>query len=81
MVTGRGGRSTSMPSPGQLVEPLAVDLDRRHHRRDLLDGADERARPPPARRSSVTPAMSWVAVTSPAASSVEVSVPSTTSPT
>ena len=33
-----------LPRPGELVELAAVDLDRRHHRRDLIDLTDERAR-------------------------------------
>ena len=40
-VTGRGARSTSSPARARLVEAPAADLDRRHHRRDLLDLALE----------------------------------------
>ena len=53
-VTGRAGRSTSMPCAGQLVQPAAAHLHGRHHRRDLLDGAGQRRRPPPAPRPGVT---------------------------
>jgi hypothetical protein len=60
IVTGRGGRSTSMPSPRQLVEAPAVDLDRRHHRRHLLDLADEVLGHRLRASSSVTADMSWV---------------------
>ena len=64
---------------GQLVKPLAVDLDRRDHRRHLHQIPGE------AVGSSThlivgDPDMSWVAVISPAASRVVVSVPSTISP-
>ena len=38
---------------GQLVQALAVDLDRRHHRRHLQDVAGEARRPRPAPSSSV----------------------------
>ena len=65
--------------PGQGVEAAAAHLHRRDHGRDLLDvpGQDSAA----ASRTSarVTSPMSQVPVTSPAASRVEVAVPSTTS--
>ena len=37
-------RSTSLPSPRELVQPPALHLQRRHHRRDLLRLAEERLR-------------------------------------
>ena len=65
---------------GQFVQSFAVDPDRRHHRRDLLDVARQVLGDDPPGLLDRDAAMSWVAVTSPAASSVDVSVPSTTSP-
>ena len=53
-VTGRASRSTSIPGPGQLVQPLAADLHRRDHRRHL-HGCRRRtaAGRPPATSSTV----------------------------
>ena len=50
-VTGRGAALDLDALAGQLVEASAVDLDGRHHRRDLQDVADERrgCRPRPRR--------------------------------
>ncbi len=39
--TRRGARSTSTPGTRELVEPASADLHRRHHRRELLELADE----------------------------------------
>ena len=43
MRTARGLRSTSSPAR-ELVQPATADLQRRHHRRDLLEVADEAQR-------------------------------------
>ena len=42
IVTDRDARSTSSPSPGTLIERLAVYFERRIHRWHLLNSASER---------------------------------------
>ena len=56
--TGRGARSIVLALAGQLVQPPAADLQRRHHRRNLFDLAeqvfgDQRPRPVEVNRRSV----------------------------
>ena len=78
MVTRRGGRSTSLPLPGQLIELLPADLDGGVHGRHLVDLPGEPRQhvlqlPPASRQhrarpSSTSPVVSWVLVVSPSRS-------------
>ena len=78
MVTGRGWRSTSMPSRASSWRRLPSIFTA-----ETIGGTCMMSPVRPTAAAStaakVVPAMSWVAVTSPESSRVEVSVPSTMS--
>ena len=64
----------------ELVEPATADLHRRHHRRELLDVAEEARRPRPPRLGRARAASVAARRRRPTASSVLVAMPNTTRP-
>ena len=76
ITTSRGSRGTSRPSPRQLVEPPALVVDGREHRRHLLDPADEAGGPPPRPARGPRGGTAGVESTRPLRSRVSVVTPS-----
>ena len=77
IVTRRGGSATVLALAHPRVRAHALDLDRAHRARHLVDLADGTAPAPPgSSASAVTAAAGVVPVTSPSASSVTVDSPS-----